>query len=109
MPADTRLWHPFADMHAVRGNEFVIARGDGAYVWDEDGTRYLDGTASLWCVNVGHGRDEIVEAAMAQMRELASYQTFGVFANRPAIVPRRPKWVSGAATRPLAPSMPGIS
>src|SRR6185437_11556476 len=69
----------------VRGNEFVIARGDGAYVWDEDGTRYLDGTASLWCVNVGHGRDEIVEAAMAQMRELASYQTFGVFANRPAL------------------------
>ena len=46
---------------------------------------YLDGTASLWCVNVGHGRDEIVEAAMAQMRELASYQTFGVFANRPAL------------------------
>ena len=85
MPADTRLWHAFADMHAVRGNEFVIARGDGAYVWDEDGKRYLDGTASLWCVNVGHGRDEIVEAAMAQMRELASYQTFGVFANRPAL------------------------
>ena len=85
MPADTRLWHAFADMHAVRGNEFVIARGDGAYVWDEDGNRYLDGTASLWCVNVGHGRDEIVEAAMAQMRVLASYQTFGVFANRPAL------------------------
>ena len=38
MPADTRLWHAFADMHAVRGNEFVIARGDGALVWDEDGT-----------------------------------------------------------------------
>src|SRR6478735_2548447 len=85
MPADTRLWHAFADMHAVRGNEFVIARGDGAYVWDEDDKRYLDGTASLWCVNVGHGRDEIVEAAMAQMRQLASYQTFGVFANRPAL------------------------
>jgi putrescine aminotransferase len=85
MPADTRLWHPFADMHAVRGKEHVIARGDGAYVWDEDGKRYLDGTASLWCVNVGHGRTEIVEAAMAQMRELATYQTFGVFANRPAL------------------------
>ena len=36
-------------------------------------------------MNVGHGRDEIVEAAMAQMRQLASYQTFGVFANRPAL------------------------
>ena len=85
MPADTRLWHAFADMHAVRGAEFVIARGDGAHVWDVDGRQYLDGTASLWCVNVGHGRDEIVEAAMAQMRQLASYQTFGVFANRPAL------------------------
>jgi putrescine---pyruvate transaminase len=85
MPADTRLWHPFADMHAVRGNEFVIARGDGAYVWDEEGTRYLDGTASLWCVNVGHGRSEIAEAVAKQMRELATYQTFGVFANRPAL------------------------
>ena len=36
-------------------------------------------------MNVGHGRDEIVEAAMAQMRSSASYQTFGVFANRPAL------------------------
>jgi putrescine---pyruvate transaminase len=85
MPSNTRLWHPFADMHAVRGNELVIARGDGAVVWDEDGKEYIDGTASLWNVNVGHGRTEIVEAAMAQMRELASYQVFGAFANRPAL------------------------
>ncbi|MEA2360621.1 MAG: putrescine---pyruvate transaminase [Solirubrobacteraceae bacterium] len=85
MPADSRFWHPFADMHAVRSNELVIARGDGVHVWDEDGNRYLDGTASLWCVNVGHGRQEIVEAAAAQMRELASYSTFGNFANRPAL------------------------
>jgi putrescine---pyruvate transaminase len=85
MPADTRLWHPFADMHAVRGAELVIARGEGAYVWDADGRRYLDGTASLWNVNVGHGRDEIVDAAMAQMRTLASYSVFGAFANTPAL------------------------
>jgi putrescine aminotransferase len=85
MPADTRFWHPFADMHAVRGHEFIIERGDGAYVWDVEGNRYLDGTASLWCVNVGHGRTEIVEAAAAQMRELPSYSCFGAFANRPAL------------------------
>ena len=85
MPADTRLWHPFADMHAVRGAEMVIARGEGAYVWDDAGRRYLDGTASLWCVNVGHGREEIVEAAAAQMRTLATYQAFGAFANAPAL------------------------
>jgi putrescine---pyruvate transaminase len=85
MPADTRLWHPFADMHAVRGAELVITRGEGAYVWDAEGRRYLDGTASLWCVNVGHGREEIVDAAAAQMRTLATYQAFGSFANTPAL------------------------
>ena len=85
MPPDTRLWHPFADMHAVRGAEMVIARGEGAYVWDDEGRRYLDGTASLWNVNVGHGREEIVDAAAAQMRTLASYSAFGAFANAPAL------------------------
>jgi putrescine---pyruvate transaminase len=85
MPADTRLWHPFADMHAVRTAEIVIARGDGAYVWDDEGRRLLDGTASLWCVNAGHGRDEIADAAAAQMRTLATYQAFGAFANAPAL------------------------
>ena len=85
MPADSRLWHPFADMHAVRGAELVIARGEGAYVWDAEGRRYLDGTASLWCVNVGHGRGEIVDAVAAQMGTLATYQAFGPFANAPAL------------------------
>jgi adenosylmethionine-8-amino-7-oxononanoate aminotransferase len=72
-------------MHAARGAEIVITRGEGAYVWDADGRRYLDGTASLWNVNVGHGRDEIVDAAAAQMRTLASYSAFGSFANTPAL------------------------
>ncbi len=85
MADDTRLWHPFSDMHAVRSAELVITRGEGAYVWDESGRRLFDGTASLWCVNVGHGRTEIVDAAAAQMRELASYSCFGAFANRPAL------------------------
>ena len=54
--ATTRFWHPFADMASVRGNELVISRGDGVWLWDEDGNRYLDGSASLWYSNVGHGR-----------------------------------------------------
>src|SRR5436190_21919386 len=85
MADDTRLWHPFSDPHAVRSAELVITRGEGAYVWDEEGRRLFDGTASLWCVNVGHGRTEIADAAAAQMRELASYSCFGAFANRPAL------------------------
>jgi putrescine aminotransferase len=85
MSADTFLWHPFADMHAVRRAELVITRGEGAYVWDAAGTRYLDATASLWCVNAGHGRREIVEAARRQMETLASYSAFGTLANEPAL------------------------
>jgi putrescine aminotransferase len=82
---DTAFWHPFAAMGAVRDAEFVVARGDDVWVWDESGRRYLDATASLWCVNVGHGRTEIADAVAAQMRELATYQTFGDVANRPAL------------------------
>lgn len=81
-----RFWHAFADMSALESSgEFVVDRGEGAHVWDEAGRRYLDATAGLWFCNVGHGRDEIADAAAAQMRRLASYSTFGDFSNRPAI------------------------
>jgi putrescine---pyruvate transaminase len=71
-------WHPFADMAAVVAEgELVLDRGEGCYVWDVDGTRYLDATASLWYCNVGWGRGEIGEAAAAQMAELPTYSTFG--------------------------------
>jgi adenosylmethionine-8-amino-7-oxononanoate aminotransferase len=81
---DTRLWHPFADMGSVRSNELVIERGDGVWVWDGEGNRYLDATASLWYANVGHGRHEIADAVAAQMAKLEAYSMFGDFANRPA-------------------------
>ena len=84
MSTDTRFWHPFADMAAVRHTATTIVRGEGTTVWDADGKHYFDGTASLWCVNVGHGRQEIADAAAAQMRQLASYSTFGGFTNGPA-------------------------
>ena len=82
--SDTRLWHPFADMGAVRRKELIIERGEDVWVWDSDGTRYLDATASLWYANIGHGREEVVEAVAAQMRKLEAYSCFGDFANRPA-------------------------
>lgn len=82
---DTAFWHPFAAMGAVRRSEFVVTRGEDVWLWDEAGNRYLDATASLWCVNVGHGRREIADAVAAQMRELATYHTFTDFANRPAL------------------------
>ncbi|WP_250549360.1 aspartate aminotransferase family protein [Pseudonocardia sp. H11422] len=83
--ADTAFWHPFAAMGAVRRAEFVLTRGDDVWLFDDAGSRYLDATASLWCVNVGHGRREIADAVATQMRELATYQTFGDLANPPAL------------------------
>jgi putrescine---pyruvate transaminase len=43
-----RLWHPFADMARVAGRELVLVRGEGAWLEDDRGRRYLDATASLW-------------------------------------------------------------
>jgi adenosylmethionine-8-amino-7-oxononanoate aminotransferase len=81
---DTRLWHPFADMGAVRRDELTIDRGEDVWVWDRDGRRYLDATASLWYANVGHGRPEIAEAVARQMARLEAYSAFGDFGNEPA-------------------------
>ncbi|MEV0683491.1 aminotransferase class III-fold pyridoxal phosphate-dependent enzyme [Nocardia sp. NPDC050378] len=72
------LWHGFADMGAVtRDGAFVVARGDGAYVYDTEGNRYLDATAGLWFANVGHGRGEIADAVAEQLRTIAHYSNFG--------------------------------
>lgn len=81
----TPLWHPFADMCKVRGSELSVVRGEGAWVWDQAGNRYLDATAALWYCNVGHGRARLADAARDQMASLACYQTFGDIANGPAV------------------------
>jgi putrescine---pyruvate transaminase len=80
----TRLWHPFADMETVRNSEFVLERGDGVWVFDTHGRRYLDASSSLWYANVGHGRSEIADAVRAQMTRLETYSAFGDFSNEPA-------------------------
>ncbi|WP_405165705.1 aminotransferase class III-fold pyridoxal phosphate-dependent enzyme [Nocardia sp. NBC_01499] len=75
------LWHGFADMGAVeRDGAFVVARGEGAYIYDTADNRYLDATAGLWFTNVGHGRGEIADAVAAQLRQIAHYSNFGDFA-----------------------------
>ena len=79
----TELWRGFANMAATAGREVVIAKGRGSTVWDDKGKSYLDSTASLWYMDVGYGRDEIADAAGAQLKELAAFHTFGPFANPP--------------------------
>jgi putrescine aminotransferase len=78
--------HPFTDFKALaaKGSR-VIARADNIYLWDSDGNRILDAMSGLWCVNVGYGRRELVEAATRQMTELPFYNSFFQTANKPAI------------------------
>src|SRR5437763_13529938 len=83
--ADTSLWHPSADMAAVRDREFGLRRGEGVWLFDEAGKRYLDGSASLWYSNIGHGRTEIAEAVAEQMRKLEAWSIFGNYATPPAL------------------------
>ncbi len=81
---ETRFWHPFSDMAAVAGAEFVLRRAEGVWVWDDQDRRYLDASASLWYANVGHGRREIADAVRDQLLELDAYSTFGDFTNERA-------------------------
>jgi putrescine aminotransferase len=78
------MWNPFANMGSLPGNELVMVRGQGSTVYDQDGAAYLDAIGSLWYANIGHGRAEIADAAAAQMRTLAAYQTFESYSNPPA-------------------------
>lgn len=80
----TRFWHPVADMQAVneRG-ELIIERGEGVWIWDDQGRQYLDASASLWYCNVGYGRQEIVDAVAAQMAKLPAYSGYGDLSTRP--------------------------
>ncbi|MFC4602870.1 aspartate aminotransferase family protein [Rhodococcus kronopolitis] len=74
------LWHGFADMGAVQqAGAFVVSRGEGAYIWDDQDNRYLDATAGLWFTNVGHGRTEIADAVATQLSTIAHYSNFGDF------------------------------
>jgi hypothetical protein len=73
--ARRHLW-----MHFTRMGQFgpshevpIIERGEGPYVWDSHGKRYLDGLAGLFTVQVGHGRQELAEAAAKQASQLAYF------------------------------------
>src|SRR3712207_5028521 len=73
--AEQHLWLHFTRMSAARGEHLpIIVSGDGCYLTDVDGRRYLDGLAGLFAVQIGYSYgEEIGEAATAQMRELPFY------------------------------------
>ena len=80
-------FHPFTDHKelAEKGGSRIITRADGVYIYDSDGNKILDGMAGLWCVNLGYGRQELVDAAAAQMQELPYYNNFFQCTHPPAI------------------------
>ncbi len=78
--------HPFSDPKALHeSGTRIITRAEGVWLWDSDGNRILDGMAGLWCVNVGYGRRELVEAATAQLTELPYYNNFFKTATPPVL------------------------
>jgi putrescine aminotransferase len=79
--------HPFSDRAAMNAEGArVITRANGVYLWDSEGEKLLDGMAGLWCVNLGYGRQELVDAAARQMSQLPYYNTFFQTTNPPAVM-----------------------
>ncbi len=82
---DQHLIHPFTDFPSFKstGSE-VFSDSNNIYVSDSDGNRYIDGIGGLWCVNIGYGQEEMVEAIAEQVRRLPYYCTFYQMTSPPA-------------------------
>jgi adenosylmethionine-8-amino-7-oxononanoate aminotransferase len=77
--------HPWTNFGPFeRDGSLVITRGQGAYLWDAAGTRYLDAVGGLWCTNIGLGRREMADAIADQVERLAFSNTFVDMTNDPA-------------------------
>lgn len=71
--ANRHLWGHFTSLHDVLDQTRIIERGEGCYVWDDEGHRYLDGLAGLFVSQVGHGRPELAAAAADQAATLGYF------------------------------------
>jgi 4-aminobutyrate--pyruvate transaminase len=80
------FFHPQTNLaaHAEAG-PLVIDRGEGVWVWDTEGRRYLEGMAGLWCAGLGFSEPRLVEAARAQLERLPYYQSFTGRAHEPGV------------------------
>ncbi|MGE8392098.1 aspartate aminotransferase family protein [Pseudomonas sp. BIGb0427] len=77
---------PFSDYQQLKEKgPRIITKAEGVHLWDSEGNKILDGMAGLWCVAVGYGREELVEVAAKQMRELPYYNLFFQTAHPPAL------------------------
>lgn len=70
--------HPWTDFAQFKDvGSLVVAEAEGAYVYDSDGNKFLDGIGGLWCVNVGYGREEIGQAMADQASRMTYFSSFG--------------------------------
>ncbi|WP_412050595.1 aminotransferase class III-fold pyridoxal phosphate-dependent enzyme [Hoeflea sp. Naph1] len=78
LSADNHMIHSFIDLDSIKQNNArtVFNRAKGPMVYDSDGRELIDGIGGLWCVNVGHGRPELIEAITKQLETLDFYSTF---------------------------------
>jgi len=79
------LIHPFTSLEASADRTMVISHGEGPYVIDDKGRRYLEGMAGLWCASLGFSEQRLIDAANAQMRKLPAYHLFGGKTHAPAV------------------------
>jgi 4-aminobutyrate---pyruvate transaminase len=80
------LLHPTTNLHVHRtAGPLVLERGEGIYVIDSDGKRYIEGLAGLWCTALGYGNRELIETATEQMSKLSFTHLFGGRSHEPAI------------------------
>jgi len=81
------LLHPTTNLAAHRSvGPLVLERGEGVYVFDAAGKRYIEGLAGLWCTGLGYGNAELAETAREQISRLSFAHLFGGRSHEPAIV-----------------------
>src|SRR6201985_2573923 len=80
------LLHPFTNLTVLRQTgPLVLDRGKGVFVYGADGKDYVEAMGGLWCTALGWGEEELVQAAMEQMRKLSFSHIFGGKSHEPAI------------------------
>lgn len=82
-----RLFHPNTNLAAYhRSGPLVLSRGEGIFVWDNHGKRYLEGMAGLWCTSLGYGDEELARTAYDQIRKLSFTHLFAGKSHEPGIL-----------------------
>ena len=71
----THVIYPTTNLAAIE--QMSIVRGEGVYVYDKEGNKYLEGLAGLWCTSLGYGNEELIDAISSQLRTIAFTHTFG--------------------------------